>query len=522
LLGTKVSFTDKANSLLLFWIFAFAVTAAYSIYEMLVKKKESMVLLFLSALAFPLLVGLVKDKYSIYAGVLMACAVGFTLGTIYQIAEEKLKEEKLREKIKKAILYISIALVFFQFMYNGFAVGLLIGSVSPIYQNDPSALTAKFSSMCQETGGNDPEVCAAARDPVGFAEQGLEYQYNPKLCALSAFSSYNNAVNQDKAPFWERVSASFRCQRLSPYWISSMEWIKTNTPEDARIISWWDYGHWINYFGQRGSVLRNDHKSNRMIGEVADAYLDATPQELIAYMKSKSSQYALFDMELVASGNTLGGKYGALNYLSCAHNNETTVALSPGESKCEADHLWESIIITNNKCTISKTANQSGLIGYKITIPKNSTDSITSPEYPYYCNKVTDQQIANYCKELIKPEPIYCVGDALMASGETITGVYDLNNKDQNGDLKLIKAQIGTPVEIENSYHFGKATQVTLYYTNEPVWFENGNITSGISDAKNKFYKSNLYRALFLNDLPGFTRVYTSPNGEVKIYKINN
>ena len=37
-------------------------------------------------------------------------------------------------------------------------------------------------------------------------------------------------------------------------WTESMEWIKNNTPKDAVIASWWDYGYWISTLGQRASI----------------------------------------------------------------------------------------------------------------------------------------------------------------------------------------------------------------------------------------------------------------------------
>ncbi len=37
----------------------------------------------------------------------------------------------------------------------------------------------------------------------------------------------------------------------SPAWHSALEWVKKNTPEDSLIVSWWDYGYWIRYIGQR-------------------------------------------------------------------------------------------------------------------------------------------------------------------------------------------------------------------------------------------------------------------------------
>ena len=40
-------------------------------------------------------------------------------------------------------------------------------------------------------------------------------------------------------------------------WLDALEWIKTSTPEDAVIASWWDYGYWISTMGERASVADN-------------------------------------------------------------------------------------------------------------------------------------------------------------------------------------------------------------------------------------------------------------------------
>ncbi len=37
----------------------------------------------------------------------------------------------------------------------------------------------------------------------------------------------------------------------SPAWHNALEWVSRNTPPDALIISWWDYGYWIRYLSQR-------------------------------------------------------------------------------------------------------------------------------------------------------------------------------------------------------------------------------------------------------------------------------
>ena len=38
-------------------------------------------------------------------------------------------------------------------------------------------------------------------------------------------------------------------------YLDSYEWLSKNTPEDARVLSWWDYGYQV---GNRGSVPISD------------------------------------------------------------------------------------------------------------------------------------------------------------------------------------------------------------------------------------------------------------------------
>jgi len=40
-------------------------------------------------------------------------------------------------------------------------------------------------------------------------------------------------------------------------WMDAMEWIKMNTPENAVIASWWDYGYWITTLSDRTTLVDN-------------------------------------------------------------------------------------------------------------------------------------------------------------------------------------------------------------------------------------------------------------------------
>jgi len=242
-------------------------------------------------------------------------------------------------------------------------------------------------------------------------------------------------------------------------------------------------------------VLRNEHRSKGMIGRIAHDYLDGTTQDLTATMNYYDSQYVLFDYELIGGlgGGGFGGKYGALNYLSCAHDNETSTAVSPGGSDCEFDHMPErllipKVLVAGTTCTISESQQRTGVVAYRITSRGVDTS-----------------------------KPDYCVGDAIIATGEKLSGTYYIDRKDGNGDLVLSKGLLRKVDEQQDAAIYEVA------YTNQKVWpGQNGTAVDGMEDAKGKFYSSNLYKGMFLDDLPGFDLVYTSRNAEVKIYRMRD
>jgi len=515
LLGSDVEFTAKSVSFLLFWLVLFWAALVISAWKAVKKEDDALFLLFLALIMPPLMVGMIKAKYTIYAGVLLAVAIGFTLGQAKGVMDgySKDKEGYLRITTSILVLALGAALVLFQFLHMGLAPSLLWGSFQTLYQNDPAALAARFQYICSAT--NDADVCAAAADPMGYASQGTNYQYSYKLCLLSVFTNHSYISNPSAAPSWETQSAFFRCMRLSEYWVDSMEWIKENTPPGSRIISWWDYGHWINFFGQRNAVIRNEHASHAMIGAVAHGYTDASPEELKTWMKEHDVRYALFDMELVAGGGQLGGKYGALNYLSCAWDNKTNVSSSPGESQCEADHLWESVFVSSNPCTISSLTNRTGVTAYKIYAGQTYM-----PYYPNFCISPQDPNAIAYCRDYVRAVPVYCVAETTLVDGTPVVATYYLNETYPNGDLRLSKGLLLMPYQIQTTTHMGPVTGATIFYTHDPLWLENGEINSGYEDRKGRFYDSALYQAMFLNNLPGFKQVYSTPDGAVKIYEI--
>ena len=61
-------------------------------------------------------------------------------------------------------------------------------------------------------------------------------------------------------------------------WLESMEWIKNNTPKDAVIASWWDYGYWISTLGERATIADNATLSTIVIENLAKMLMSSPDQ----------------------------------------------------------------------------------------------------------------------------------------------------------------------------------------------------------------------------------------------------
>ena len=59
-------------------------------------------------------------------------------------------------------------------------------------------------------------------------------------------------------------------------WSDAMQWLKENTPEDAVIAAWWDYGYWISTLGERKTLSDNSTLIDWQIRKLASMFM-STP-----------------------------------------------------------------------------------------------------------------------------------------------------------------------------------------------------------------------------------------------------
>jgi len=91
-------------------------------------------------------------------------------------------------------------------------------------------------------------------------------------------------------------------------WHNAMEWLNKNTPEDAVIASWWDYGYWITTLSERASLADNATLSTIRIQQIAKTLL-SPPDEAWEMLQELDADYFLIFVAGERVGNDPNGIY---------------------------------------------------------------------------------------------------------------------------------------------------------------------------------------------------------------------
>lgn len=100
---------------------------------------------------------------------------------------------------------------------------------------------------------------------------------------------------------------------FNEYLRDALDWIRTNTPENAVFLNWWDYGHMIVGYAERESVVKNPSEEalisvkdesefqeldpHEMIADVAKALTTTNESETLATMNKYGATYILVTVE---------------------------------------------------------------------------------------------------------------------------------------------------------------------------------------------------------------------------------
>lgn len=92
-------------------------------------------------------------------------------------------------------------------------------------------------------------------------------------------------------------------------WLKALDYIRNNVPEDAVIVTWWDYGYWVTVVGNRTSLADNATINGTQISYLARALVsDENTSAKIMVRDLKTPPNATYVLvydafQLVSSGN---------------------------------------------------------------------------------------------------------------------------------------------------------------------------------------------------------------------------
>jgi asparagine N-glycosylation enzyme membrane subunit Stt3 len=282
------------------------------------------------------------------------------------------------------------------------------------------------------------------------------------------------------------------CNTIPQYWLNSMTWIRNNVgPSAPRVLAWWDYGDWINWFGNSNAVLRGDNSVASEDYAVAAEYVMGskagyTPQSLASYMTANQTRYVLFDQDLIS-------KWGALDFLACIHTNGTTQAYATAQGSSSNPPV--PYVLGTSQCEIAHDP-EFVLLPLSALIQTNQTQS----------------SISNYCS-ISTSNTTYINGYLIIGNNFANSTVCIDSTPNSRGVLSAYTSS-GQKLNayIQSSQYLGvQNVQGSLYVEFLMIYTPNGP-NDTITNAPSDFYDSNYYKGFALGDLPGFKQVYPVAN----------
>jgi dolichyl-diphosphooligosaccharide--protein glycosyltransferase len=87
-------------------------------------------------------------------------------------------------------------------------------------------------------------------------------------------------------------ASSFRVSL--PDWVDALNWLRENTPPDAVIASWWDYGYWITVMGNRTSLADNATINGTRIALLGRMFISNETEALEILRKLRADYVLIF------------------------------------------------------------------------------------------------------------------------------------------------------------------------------------------------------------------------------------
>jgi asparagine N-glycosylation enzyme membrane subunit Stt3 len=359
------------------------------------------------------------------------------------------------------------------------AIGVIIGELMIFINNDyrfkPSA------DISDSAAGKHRNAMLAIYAACGFL---VLIGLFPSI--YSVFSAAANPNCNAIANASNGLGYNLFCVVVPQYWLSATSWMRTNVgPYNPRILSWWDYGDWINWFGNSNAVLRGDNAVAQLDYDTAARFVFGPsdgfgPANLSTYMNSIQAKYVLFDNQLMQ-------KWQALDYLACIDVNQTSIKYAYSQGSLQGG--GSPYVLGTSQCEVSHDP-----VYALIPLSVSNLQSYCQFNSTSQPNITAIKSLFIYGQQFINAT--YCVPSSVFSSQAPATVYYP------NGtatDAIIIPSQ---------QFYYGQLTIQGQQFANFMVVYKPNGPNYTVVGAPTYFYNSNYYRGFMFGKIPGFTLAY--------------
>ncbi len=418
-----------------------------------------------------------------FYGIILAIIMGVAGGFIYELATNTRYTDMFDAKpVKNAEFYITAAISLGIFFISPIFALIFIIALILMHKMD------EYKKQLWYVFGIFLIIFVAGTLLNGSLMLG---EISPVVSALSSSSvfSSNPATACSTIAATSSIGYDLFCNVVPSYWLSATAWMRANVgPNAPRVLAWWDYGDWINWFGHSNAVIRGDNSVPTEDYAVAASYVlgpkdNYTPAVLQNMMNTNQTRYIVFDQGLIQ-------KWQALDFLACVHVNETSRAYAIAQGAAQSTPT--PYVLGTSPCEVSHDPEYAFLPLAALEPPSSST----SQNINYYCS------ISNSTNLYIKAYT--AIGDALSN-----TTVCASTSPTKNGDIQLYNSN-GTKLNamIPLSYDLGVTRIDGIDFVQYLMVYMPNGPNDTITDAPSSFYISNFYKGFMFGTLPGFKQVY--------------
>ncbi len=170
-------------------------------------------------------------------------------------------------------------------VYSSIALGILggIGFAELAYAIvKPSATPLVKKAKQVPTSRNEMKVVfSVAVIALLVLPAGSYWIPNPIPCTYSGELFCNNSPADSAVSLTNGATVYSRSAFTD--WIQTLQWVRTDTPTNSVVISWWDYGYWFTVMGNRTTLVDNATLNSTRIQQVGQLLMsNATQAETMA------------------------------------------------------------------------------------------------------------------------------------------------------------------------------------------------------------------------------------------------